>query len=193
MIKKTVCALLALVLILSLCACAKRDANDGKNSEPTAEATEKPAQETPDPDGENNVTVPADDDAGSAFNGVDDGAVLISFTGLKEAEVTAAQLKDMKMYEYTETTGDETPVFCGPLVRDVLAAIGASEASSMNIMLGGGQASRSFNISELDLDTAILAVIMDGSVQGEGVCTLVCTTHDGFSYLLNVNSPIVLE
>ena len=189
--KKALCipaALLCAVLMFSTVLCFAACSGRGAQPVPTSSVP----QVTPDPDGATNETVPAKEGAGAALAEAAD-TVLIRFTGLAEAEVTAKDIAEMDLYEYTETTLSDTPVFCGPLVRDVLAGIGASQAKTLKIMLGGGKADRSFGIAELNLDTAMFAVMKDGALSGEGRCTLICVTLDGFSYMLDADSAIVLE
>ena len=190
MIKKLFCIALAAVMVLCLCACSKENAGNDEPGlpEPSAVPSEPAAD-----DGENNTTTHSEDEIKNALDGIDDDLALISFTGAKEAQVTAGQLKQAELYDYTESQADDTPVFSGPLVRDVLALIGAENAESFTVVLGSGAYNQSFSIKELDLDTALFGVLKDGKLIGEGRCVLICVTHDGFSYVQEVNEPLVLD
>ena len=144
----------------------------------------------PGDDGPTNVTTPSDEDVFAAFGPAD---VLISFTGYVEAEVTAEQLKTLDVFDYTETQGDDTPVFTGVLVKDLLELIGAGDAVTLTVTMGGGAAKRDFALANMELDTAMFAFFSDGTPMKDGVCTLICTMLDGFGYTQTVAEPIVLD
>ena len=198
MLKKIVCILMAALLVFAFCACKKQsdDKQDPSGSKTDTIRTEdqgqKPEQtQTSDPaDDTGNYTAESDDK--TPFDGADADAVLLTFTGIKEAQVTAAQLAGLPLYEYSESSADDTPVYRGPLVKDVLALIGADNATKLSISYEGVPMTHEFVISELELDTAIFAVIRDGKLMEDG-SVFICTTDEGFNYLLSVSEPYTLK
>ena len=184
MFKKSLCILLAALLICCACACAKR--SEG-GAEPTATPTAAPTAQ-PGDDGPTNVTTPSKDDA---FAALDPAAVLIRFKGAVEADVTAEQLKELSVFDYTETQGDDTPVFTGVLVKDLMELIGAADAQKLTITMGGGAAELDFAMDNMDLDTAMFAFIKNGAPIKDGGSMLICKTLDGFGYTQNIDEPVV--
>lgn len=195
MLKKITCMLLAALMLFAACACAKKAQPDSglkpDASSPTATPATAPTAQPVD-DGPANLTTESAEGEG-ALSALEPSTVLLSFTGAVEAEVTAEQLKALDLYDYSESSGEDTPVFSGPLVRDVLALIGADGVSSINVLLGGGQAKQSFELANIDLETALFAVLKDGSLMHGNKSVLVCKTLDGFSYVQYIDAPLELE
>lgn len=215
MFKKTISIMLAVIMIAALCACAKpagQQANndpqpvvsqrvdDGQKPEntpapeqtaaPVGDTTPAPVRETPDPDDEGSYFIPCEGSE-AAFDEADPETVLITFTGLVEAGLTAEQLSGMDIYDFSESMGDDTPVFSGPLVSEVLRLAGANDVSVITITFGQGM-TMDFMLTDFDLSTAIFAVIKDGKLL-ENENMFICTTTEGFNYIFSVTEPYELK
>ena len=118
--------------------------------------------------------------------------MLLSFTGLKQAEVTAEMLSGMDIYDFSESDGEDTPVYSGALISEVLRLIGANSAKSITVNLGGSDMTLDFLLSDMDLSSAIFAVIKDGKLITDGSSMIIFTTADGFNYILSVTDPYIL-
>lgn len=198
MFKKIVCILLAVACVFALCACKKQDNPQGADKQPdAAEVTQKPAAEVTQQPA--NAEVPDDEtgnytaetDEKTPLGEADPAAVLLTFEGVKQAQVTAGQLAELPLYEYSESSGEDTPVYRGPLVTDVLALIGATGATKIVITYPEVGVSHEFVISELDPETSIFAVIKDGKLTENS--TFICSTTDGFNYVLIVDGVYTLN
>ena len=210
MLKKIFCLLLAAAFVLAFCACAAQPEtqkqDDGLKEDataaPAADATPTPPStvpdktqssakpaETPDPNEQGAYFIPSEEGA-EAFDSVDPDTVLLTFTGSVEVQLTAEQLSGMDIYDYSETTGSDTPVYSGPLVTEVLRMAGAQDASVITVTLGG--MTMDFMMSDFDRDTAIFAVIKDGKLV-ENTSYFICTTTEEFNYILDVSTPYILK
>ena len=195
MLKKIVCILLAVILVCALCACKKQDTpsqnGDKQQASATqANATQKPAVTAAAPvDDSGNYT--AETDEKTPLGEADPSAVLLTFEGLKQAQVTAGQLAELPLYEYSESTGEDTPVYRGPRIMDVLALIGAEGANKLVVTYPEVGVSHEFSIADIDAETSIFAVIKDGKLTDNS--TLICSTSDGFNYVLIVDGAYTLN
>ena len=193
MFKKTICVLLAALMIFALCACANRPGQT--KADPTAntdaKATEAGAPTSAqEPERPDYTDVPAAAD--ELFADLDDATVVIRFTGEAEAEVTIGQIKALSLRQYSESADDDTPVFSGPSMADVLGIIGGNKADTITISFGNAASNLVFNLADIDLSSALFAVFKDGKLMGENKSTLICSTSDGFEYVTEIEEPIIL-
>ncbi len=183
MFKKVICVLLAALIVCGLCACG----NNG-GGQKNASATPTPAAGSAGQSTELVTKAPAPEDP---FEGLADDAVILSFTGLVEANVTVAQLKELTFVTHEGASADD-PDFSGPSFKDVMALIGAENVTGLTAVFND-EFSQSFNTADFDVDSAFFAVLRDGASMGENNGFLMLVTNDGFNYMLELQRALELR